>query len=451
MPFPTGTELAVGGTVRLILKRIVFVLSLWLLLTATTVIKCGSGSFDEDDDKFKPGRNRQPVASASFLQTSLGQSVSGRMEATDPDGDPLTYRVTSGPVTGSLNQIDDRTGAFVYVPAELGSDEFTFRANDGELDSNTAKVVIRVTLLAAGAAGKPVPGVRTVLPDPTAADGLIVVWDGPQAVLERIPGGSGVSEPLLDGVAAMAADPWHAGRLVALLRDGGLLLSRDGGRRWVRVADLAPPAGPVELALAGHRLLVAHAAKGCDAGNHESPGRAAGMRVLAVCGTGPSLDVDGRAFYLAGAPATRRLHAFGTGQLLLKGIVRAAWVDANGSGRLWAVTETGGAAVLRRSDDAGASWEQETALPRGAFSSLRPEPVGDRLWIALLTAEGGTRVYRRAGDAEWTAVAEIATPGGQLTRCDAGMCLLDLSGRRMWALAAASTAARDGSVLPSKP
>ena len=429
---------------RLIFKRIVFVLVLWLLLTGTTVIKCGSGSFDDDDDKFKPDRNRQPVASSGFLQTSFGQSVSGRMEATDPDGDPLTYRVTSGPDTGSLSQIDDRTGAFVYVPAELGSDEFTFRANDGELDSNTAKVVIRVTLLTAGVAGKPFSGVRTVLPDPTVADGVMVVWDGPEAVLERIPGGSGVSEPLLEGVAAIAADPWHAGRFAVLLRDGRLMTSKDGGRLWTGAAGLALPAGPVEIALAGERVLVARAAPGCDPGNHARPRRAAGMQILEVCGTGPTLDVDGRAFYLAGPPATRRLHAHGSGPPLLEGGVRAAWADPKGSGRLWAVTEAGGSAVLLRSDDAGATWEQDTPLPGGAFSSLRPDPAGERLWIALRSGAGGTRVYRRVGDGEWTTVAEIATPGGQLTPCDAGMCLLDSAGSRMWALAAESTASRNG-------
>jgi len=437
--------------VRLIFKRIALVLALWLLLTATTVIKCGSGSFDDDDDKFKPGRNRQPVASSSFLQTSFGQSVSGRMEATDPDGDSLTYRVTSGPDTGSLNQLDDRTGFFVYVPAELGSDEFTFRANDGELDSNTATVVIRVTLAATGVAGKPVSGVRTVMPDPTTADGLIVVWGGPEAVLERIPGGSGVSEPLLAGVAAIAADAWQAGRLAVLLWDGRLLLSSDGGRRWALAASLLPPVGPVELALAGERLLVAHAVAGCDPDNAGLWRRAAALNIAEICGTGPLLDADGRAFYLSGAPAARRLHAVGAGRPLPVAAVRAAWLDTGGAGHLWAVIETGAAAVLARSDDAGVSWAQASALPPGTVISLWPEPGGDRLWLALATAEGGTRIYRRAGDAEWLAVAELATPGGQLTACDAGACFLDLSGRRMWALADAPTAARGGSGPQARP
>jgi hypothetical protein len=154
---------------------------LWAMLSGATV-RCSGGSFQDDDDT---DRNRPPVASDSFLETRLGSAVSDRMQATDPDGDRLTFRVTSGPASGSLGRLDDN-GYFTYVPAVPGSDQFSFRANDGRLDSNTARVVIRVSALG-GAAGAEKPaaaaGVATVLADPVTVDGLLVVWAGAEPVL----------------------------------------------------------------------------------------------------------------------------------------------------------------------------------------------------------------------------------------------------------------------------
>jgi MYXO-CTERM domain-containing protein len=64
--------------------------------------------------------------------------------ATDVDGDMLTYTVVSGPANGTLTG----TGANqTYTPnADFhGTDSFTYRANDGALDSNTATVTLTVT------------------------------------------------------------------------------------------------------------------------------------------------------------------------------------------------------------------------------------------------------------------------------------------------------------------
>ena len=64
---------------------------------------------------------------------------------TDPDGNPLSPLLVSGPSHGALTP--DADGSFTYSPAANfnGSDSFTYRASDGSLASNPATVTITVT------------------------------------------------------------------------------------------------------------------------------------------------------------------------------------------------------------------------------------------------------------------------------------------------------------------
>jgi VCBS repeat-containing protein len=63
----------------------------------------------------------------------------------DPDGDPLTAVLVTGPSHGSLTL--NANGSFSYTPAAdfAGSDSFTYRASDGSLNSNPVTVTITVT------------------------------------------------------------------------------------------------------------------------------------------------------------------------------------------------------------------------------------------------------------------------------------------------------------------
>ncbi|MDX1886313.1 tandem-95 repeat protein, partial [Mycolicibacterium sp. 120270] len=64
---------------------------------------------------------------------------------TDIDGDDLTALVVDGPANGTLTLNAD--GSFTYTPHVNfnGTDSFTYKANDGLLDSNTATVTVTVT------------------------------------------------------------------------------------------------------------------------------------------------------------------------------------------------------------------------------------------------------------------------------------------------------------------
>src|SRR6266576_7341784 len=63
---------------------------------------------------------------------------------TDVDGNPLTAIVVTQPAHGTVTLNAD--GSFTYTPAlnSNGSDSFTYKANDGTLDSNVVTVSITV-------------------------------------------------------------------------------------------------------------------------------------------------------------------------------------------------------------------------------------------------------------------------------------------------------------------
>jgi hypothetical protein len=62
----------------------------------------------------------------------------------DPDGDPLTAVLDSGPSHGTLDLHADGSFAYTSTIGFSGVDTFTYHANDGELDSNIATVRITV-------------------------------------------------------------------------------------------------------------------------------------------------------------------------------------------------------------------------------------------------------------------------------------------------------------------
>lgn len=96
-----------------------------------------------------------PSALNSTITDTENTSTTGTMQASDADGEPLTFTVVSQPGHGSVTVTNPSTGAFSYTPASgfTGSDSFTFTANDGYADSNTATVSITVNAQSSGGGG----------------------------------------------------------------------------------------------------------------------------------------------------------------------------------------------------------------------------------------------------------------------------------------------------------
>ncbi len=92
-----------------------------------------------------PPVNSAPVAQAITVSTNEDVTATGTVTATDAEGDTLTFSVTAQPTHGSLTLAPN--GAFTYTPTANfnGSDSFSFKANDGTLDSAPALISITVT------------------------------------------------------------------------------------------------------------------------------------------------------------------------------------------------------------------------------------------------------------------------------------------------------------------
>ena len=87
--------------------------------------------------------NDAPVCSNVSLTTDEDTPGDVAPDCTDVDGDTLTYSIVSGASHGTASVV---SGLLHYSPAANynGSDSFTYQANDGFLDSNTATVNVTV-------------------------------------------------------------------------------------------------------------------------------------------------------------------------------------------------------------------------------------------------------------------------------------------------------------------
>ena len=87
--------------------------------------------------------NEAPVAHAQNVVASKNTALTLTLDATDSNGDPLTYSVAVSPIHGSLSGTPPN---LVYMPNSgvTGADSFFFKASDGVLDSLPAKVTITI-------------------------------------------------------------------------------------------------------------------------------------------------------------------------------------------------------------------------------------------------------------------------------------------------------------------
>ena len=115
-------------------KQLAFVLALTLLAALTPVFAASGGE-----------RSGAPECEHFELKTYRETSVGGQLKATDPEGDPVTFRLTTDPMKGTVTL--EPGGAFVYTPADgkKGKDYFGFKAIDSEgNESDEATVIISI-------------------------------------------------------------------------------------------------------------------------------------------------------------------------------------------------------------------------------------------------------------------------------------------------------------------
>jgi len=87
--------------------------------------------------------NHPPMADTQSVTTNEDTAKAITLTANDLDGDMLTYSIVTSPAHGSLSGTHPNV-TYTPVANYNGSDSFTFKANDGTMDSNIATVSIAV-------------------------------------------------------------------------------------------------------------------------------------------------------------------------------------------------------------------------------------------------------------------------------------------------------------------
>ena len=205
-------------------------------LTGATVFHCSSGSGTVGVASISSdSKNRSPVATDSELTAQRNVTTSGFMQASDRDGDDLVFSLVVTPTLGVVNVTDTSTGAYTYLSSAIGSDSFSFKANDGQADSNVARVSITVTETQIS---WEIVDELHAIEEPLSAEfqcpsnsELTLVSDD-QAVGKN-------AKPQPSSPYCLVADPFDAGHLLGTADNCGLRRSTDGGLTWDAL-DLSP-------------------------------------------------------------------------------------------------------------------------------------------------------------------------------------------------------------------
>lgn len=110
-----------------------------LLIATVTAVSCaGDGGND--------GNSEQVLASDGNLTTDRNLLGSSALSSTNPNAASLTFSIVTNGNKGVATITDSATGDYDYDPGlnETGNDSFTFKVNDGSVDSNTATVSVTI-------------------------------------------------------------------------------------------------------------------------------------------------------------------------------------------------------------------------------------------------------------------------------------------------------------------
>jgi hypothetical protein len=113
--------------------------------------------------------NQTPQALPKSLATMKNKAIAVELSGSDPDANPLTFRVVGQPATGSLSGTPPQ---LVFKPGKgfVGNATFSYVANDGVIDSAIATVTVKVK----ASNKKPVATARTLTANQNANTAVIL-------------------------------------------------------------------------------------------------------------------------------------------------------------------------------------------------------------------------------------------------------------------------------------
>ncbi len=124
--------------------------------------------------------NSAPTATSQSVSTNEDNLKNITLTGSDPESQPLTFAVVTNPTHGTLSNLNSSTGSVDYTPTNNynGSDSFTFKTNDGSLDSTSGTVSITVNSIN----DNPIINSVSVTPsDPNTNDTLTAIPNGSDA------------------------------------------------------------------------------------------------------------------------------------------------------------------------------------------------------------------------------------------------------------------------------
>jgi hypothetical protein len=106
-------------------------------------------------------QNGPPIATNQQVSVNKNAQQTITLTATDPSNDPLTYSIVTQPLHGTISPTIPGGPSRTYTPqlGYVGPDSFTFNANDGTADSNTATVSITIQDTTSCTTNLPISGV----------------------------------------------------------------------------------------------------------------------------------------------------------------------------------------------------------------------------------------------------------------------------------------------------
>ena len=202
------------------------------LLLGSTEFYCSSrtGGTLVTDKKI----NHAPQAFDSSLRVEVNVPVSAFMQARDDGRDELIYTLVTSPKLGVVNVTNTASGAFTYVSSEVGSDSFSFKVNDGQLDSNIATVSIQIAEMQVKWQSTEQNPLSAVLDDANYTGSDCVIMPYPNVLMREQVSDDEVEFEAATPLCAVA-DPLDSSHLLAEVDGCRLLQSIDAGLTWFKL------------------------------------------------------------------------------------------------------------------------------------------------------------------------------------------------------------------------